>query len=113
MKTPKLLLVTLLTSIVYCYADPASEALIAVAKAKGQVVYSACIVTPPIEPDQIAFCTTAYAIYLSSLQAVNAPLPIAPALTPSPYAWSPYDLCRFETSHFVFNAPGQPYCPAV
>lgn len=95
------------------FADPASEALIMAARAKGTAVYGGCILKPPTTPPEVAYCSGIYSIYVAALQAINAPLPLAPTMTPSQYSWSPYDLCKYETSHFVFNTPGQPYCPAL
>lgn len=96
------------------FCDPFDEALMAVAHSDGITVYTTCIVTPPTDPIKEAACLVLYNKFQASLQAVNAPFPIVPSLTPSPYAWSPYDICRYETSHFVFNITlGFPVCPAL
>ncbi len=108
----KLILSLLLVQNVY--STTIDEAAIAVAKSKGSTVYASCIVTPPVTPEQQAWCASVYAVYLSDLQVVNAPYPIAPAVTPSPYSFSQYDICKYETAAFVFNIPvSQPYCPAI
>ena len=99
----------------YVIASPADIAVLASAYAQGVNIYHACIVPPPIEPDAIAYCTTTYAVYVATLTALNAPLPITVSLDPSPYSWSPYDICRYEVAHMVFNSITQYpyYCPTV
>jgi hypothetical protein len=90
------------------------EALLNIARIKGAAVYTACILSPPSTPAQAAACVALYAVYVASLQAVNAPFPLVISTTPSPYLWSPYDVCRYEPTHFVFNVPvAQPYCPVL
>ncbi|MCC2624315.1 MAG: hypothetical protein K0R14_188 [Burkholderiales bacterium] len=107
-----ILLYCLLGSII---ASPViDEALLNVARVKGVAVYTACIMTPPSTPAQAAACAALYAIYVASLQAVNAPFPLVVSTTPSPYLWSPYDVCRYEPTHFVFNVlVTQPFCPVL
>jgi hypothetical protein len=93
---------------------PISEAPLLLSKGKGIIVYTTCILTPPTTPEQITICTALYAVYVASLQVLNAPLPLIPSIIPSPYAWSSFDVCKYEPTHFVFNFPGmQPYCPAI
>lgn len=96
-------------------ASPADEALVASAYVQGANIYNTCIATPPVDPDLVAYCTSIYTAYVMTLNSVNAPLPILPAVDPSPYAWSPYDICRYEVAHMVFNSVVQSpyYCPTI
>ncbi len=95
-------------------STPANETLLSISRVKGTTVYTSCILTPPVTPQQVTLCSSLYAQYISSLQTLNAPLPIIVSTDPSPYVWSPYDVCRFETTHLVFDFVGtQPYCPAL
>ncbi|MCE3268066.1 MAG: hypothetical protein K0R49_318 [Burkholderiales bacterium] len=90
------------------------EVLLNISRVKGSVVYTTCILTPPTTPVQVAACVALYGAYVVSLQALNAPFPLVPTTTLSPYIWSPYDVCKYEPTHFVFNiAVTQPYCPAT
>ena len=96
------------------FSSPINEALLAASKDKGTVVYTTCILTPPVTPEQTTICVALYTTYISSLQALNAPFPLIPSTTPSPYIWSPYDVCKYEPTHFVFDFPAtQPYCPSL
>ena len=77
-------------------------------------LYFRCFVTNLTgEPKVIATCTTLYTTYNATLTTINAPLPIVPSIDPSPYSWSPFDICRYETAHLVFNSvAAEPYyCP--
>lgn len=96
-------------------ATPADEALVASAYAQGVNIYNTCIATPPVDPDLVTYCTSIYTVYVVTLSSVNAPLPILPAIDPSPYVWSPYDICRYEVAHMVFNSITQSpyYCPTI
>ena len=95
-------------------ADPIDEALILAASSAGNKVYFGCIVTPPVTSAQKAICAGLYTTYNTALRAVNATLPLVPSLDPDPYAWSPYDICRYETGHIVFgNQLSLPYCPTI
>ena len=96
-------------------ASPVDEAMLASAYAQGVTIYHACIVPPPADPDAVAYCTTIYATYVATLSALNAPFPLFVSLDPSPYSWSLYDICKYETAHMVFNSVTQSpyYCPTV
>ena len=91
------------------------EALIASAYNEGTNIYNLCIVKPPATPDAVATCTGLYSAYTNTLSLVNAPLPIVISLDPSPYSSSPFDICRYETAHMVFNSvlAAPYYCPTV
>ncbi len=91
------------------------EALIALANKQGVNIHNMCIAKPPVKPDAIAACATLYTRYTATLNAVNAPLAIVPSIDPSPYSWSPFDICRYEVAHMVFNsiATEPYYCPTV
>ena len=96
------------------YADPVDEGLLTTAKATGAKVYFACIVTPPVNTAKKAICRGLYNSYMAALTAVNAPLPLVVSVDPDPYAWSPYDICRYETGHVVFGEQlSVPYCPTL
>ena len=87
------------------------EVLLNIARVKGVAVYTACILNPPSTPAQIAACEAMYLAYVAALQAINAPFPLVRSMSPSLYSWSRYDVCRYETAHFVFNVGlTQPYC---
>jgi hypothetical protein len=95
-------------------ASSLNESALAVAKAVGTNVYFSCIVNPPSNPDQQGYCAGLYATYVLKEQILNAPLPLVPSKDPSPYAWSPYDICRFEVGHLIFgNKLVLPYCPSI
>lgn len=99
----------------YIFASPFDEAVLASAYSQGVNIYNTCIATPPIEPDAIAYCTTTYIVYVVTLDILNAPYPSIPSTDPSPYSWSPYDICKYEVAHMVFNSVTQSpyYCPTV
>lgn len=89
-----------------------NEALLALAKTQGTNVYHECILTPPVTPQQKAFCSALYAVYKIYITALNTPYPLVIAVEPDPYSWSPYDICRYEVGHMVFGDEGiEPYCP--
>lgn len=96
-------------------ASPIDEALVASAYTQGANIYNTCIVTPPVDPNVIAYCTSVYITYTITLTTVNAPYPMLPSLDSSPYSWSPYDICKYEVAHMVFNSPLQYpyYCPTI
>lgn len=91
------------------------EAMVTLANKQGIAVYDLCIAKPPVKPDAIAACATLYTTYVATLDVVNAPLPTVPSIDPSPYSWSPFDICRYEVAHMVFNlvAATPYYCPTV
>ena len=90
------------------------EIIMAKTRTQGRLVYTTCIVTPPLTPPQQAYCGSIYASYVSSQQALNAPLPLMLAMDQSPYSWSQYDVCRYEPSQMAFDNPVvQPFCPSV
>lgn len=100
----------------YIFADPVDEALLTTAKVTGTTIFASCILTPPVDPtgSQQAMCVGLYATYVAKEQALNTPLPLMIAKDPSPYAWSPFDICRFETGHLIFGKKTEvPYCPTV
>lgn len=90
------------------------EAQLATAKSAGSTVYYTCILTPPVTTAQELMCDGLYSTYKSALSALNAPYPILISSSPSIYSWSPYDICRYEGSHFVFPPTGGfPICIAT
>lgn len=95
------------------HCDPANEALIATAYSQGMVVYDSCILIPPVTKPQKAICAAFYQTYNTALQAVNAPFPLVVSLDPSPYDWSSYDICRYETAHLIFTPLTFPVCPTL
>ena len=96
-------------------ASPIDEALVDSAYAEGSNIYNSCIAVPPVDPNAVAACTTLYITYLATLSLVNAPLPMLPSSDQSPYSWSPFDICRQEVAHMVFNSATQTpyYCPTL
>ena len=108
-----LLLTSTLSS--HVMATAVDEAMTALATTQGKAIYDLCIANPPVEPKVIATCTTLYTTYNATLTTINAPLPIVPSIDPSPYSWSPFDICRYETAHLVFNSvAAEPYyCPTL
>lgn len=108
------LIILSIITIKMSYPNPIDEAFVASAKVNGVIVYNSCVLIPPATPQQQTWCTGVYAKYINSLQIVNSPLPLLFSTTPSAYSWSPFDICRYETSHFVFDNPAVlPYCPSV
>ena len=101
-------------SSIECYANTPDEVLLQAAKSSGITVYHACIETPPVTAEQVAVCTNLYGNYVTALTTVNMPEKLIPSIDPDPYAWSPYDICRYETGHIVFGDQlSLPYCPTV
>jgi hypothetical protein len=86
-----------------------NEGVLVSAQSQGHTIYYSCIATPPVSTQQIAACSVMYKAYNSTLQLLNAPLPIMPSLDPSPFSWSPYDVCRFETGHMALLD----LCPSI
>lgn len=109
----KKLLISFLVISMHAFAI--DEALFLLAKSEGTTIYFTCIATPPIDPAQQAACATLHTTYEVTLGGLNAPFPLtAPIPNLSPYKWSPYDVCRYETSQMVFGDLGvQPYCPTL
>lgn len=101
----KLLALTMLHGV---YAIIPNEALLLSCQKQGCTIYTSCIMIPPITIHQASYCSVLYAKYLTCLQALNAPLPMLQSHHPSPYAWSPYDICRFETATVVISL-----CPSL
>lgn len=110
----KLLIISLIMTN-NAVASPADEALVDSAYAQGVNIYNSCIAIPPADPNVLAYCTTLYTTYIATLSVVNAPFLILPSSDPSPYSWSPFDICRYEVAHMVFNSVTQIpyYCPTV
>jgi len=101
-------------AMINAFAGGIDEAMLASAATQGSAVYYNCIVTPPISAEQQAICAALYAKYVATLAVLNAPYPLIPSLDPDPYAWSPYDICRFEAGHIVFGMQlAVPYCPSI
>ena len=94
----------------------AHEVLLANAKSVGTDMYLNCIVIIPATDDQRAACDTRRESYKVALHALNAPnLSLVLTSDPSKYANSPWDVCRYEVSHTVFDTDTSrfvPYCPA-
>lgn len=97
----------------YAIAPVVDEAQLLAARSAGNAVFHGCIETPPATPAQAGVCAGLYGSYVATLTALNAPYPLVSTTSPSPYSWSPYDICRFEPSHFVFPPEGFPICPAL
>ncbi|MDQ5921821.1 MAG: hypothetical protein QG673_1880 [Pseudomonadota bacterium] len=107
----KCLIVLCLTRV---YATGIDETLLLAAKTQGSNVYYACIVTPPVTPQQQAYCSGLYVTYMVNITALNAPYPLVVSLDPDPYAWSPYDICKYEVGHMIFGDEFiTPYCPSI
>jgi len=90
-------------------ADVADEALLINVQSQGHTVFYSCIQTPPTTAAQATYCAGIYSSYVVSLQALNAPLPMVHSIDPSPFSWSPYDICRFDTANLaLFDL-----CPSI
>ncbi len=85
----------------YASASPVDEVLLKSCQATGHVLYSTCVATPPVTPEQVAACTALYSQYMICSTSLNAPQPMLPSKSPDPYTWSPYDPCRFEVHHYI------------
>ncbi|MBY0379090.1 MAG: hypothetical protein K2P99_01675 [Burkholderiales bacterium] len=107
----KTFLIWLLPSLLF--ANPViDEALLISAQTYGSNLYVHCIVTPPTTSEQYAICTSLKFGYKSSILALYGNYPPIVSLTPSPYAWSVYDVCSDEMSKLIFPVPSvSPYCP--
>lgn len=91
-----------------------AEANLVAAHAAGMHVYTSCILIPPVTKPQIIACDALNRTYEATLTAASAPLPLSPNMFPSPFSWSPYDICRYEPSILVFPVEGgTPICPSV
>ena len=97
------------------FATPiADESLLASTNAVGTSIYASCILTPPTNDVQTSICVGMYATYMTQSQTLTAPLPMLVSKEPSPYAWSPYDICRFEVGNIIFGEQSvAPYCPTL
>lgn len=104
---------SLLVTYVYAAEPVISEAQLLAARSAGNTVYRKCILIPPVTKPQIAICKGLDSAYNSALSALNAPFPLVVSTSPSMYSWSPYDICRYEPSHFVFPPEGFPVCIAL
>ena len=99
-----------------CYAGVENEVLLQTARTVGITQFQQCILNQPETDPQRAFCDGLRVAYTYALQALNAPDPLLPTKDISQYAWSPWDVCRYEVTHFVFDKPGLgviPYCPTI
>lgn len=91
-----------------------AEANLVAAHAAGMNVYNRCILIPPVTKPQIAICNGLQSTYYATLVSANSPLPLLINPYPSPYSWSPYDICRYEPSVLIFPAEGgTPICPSI
>ena len=107
----KLVLIILLFKIstVLAITSIDEEALLISCQTLGHSIYHSCIATPPATSSQVSYCTSTYSSYSKCLQGLNAPLPMLIATSPSPYSWSPYDICRYEPAFVaMFDL-----CPSV
>lgn len=109
----KIIFSSLLLVALTAYAE-ISDVELKAAQKTGKIVYTSCILVPPLTKPQIAYCSKLYSKYVSQLGAVAAPAILGLSQEKSPYFISPYDVCRYDASHFVFNNPaGIPYCPVT
>ncbi len=108
-----LLLFQMTTSSVI--ATPIDEALLDSAYGQGVNIYNTCIAIPPVSPQAVSYCTTIYSVYVATLTELNAPYALVSVTNVSPYAWSPFDICRYEVTQMVFNliAEAPYYCPSI
>jgi hypothetical protein len=89
----------------------ANEALFTLTKQTGVNIYNSCIINPPSNPQQEATCSSMYEVYNSQLTMLNAPLELKISKDISPYASSPYDICKYEPAHLIFSKEQEvPYC---
>ena len=110
----KLLFALIAIATTNVFAGPIDEAMYVAARTQGTVVYTTCIVTPPVTAAQQATCASLYKTYIVTLTALNIPYPLTMSLDPDPYLWSPYDICKYETGHIVFGDQLLiPYCPSI
>lgn len=109
----KIILSSLFLIALTAYAEIGDVELKSAQKA-GNVVYVSCILVPPLTKPQIAYCNKLYSKYVSQLGAVAAPAILGLSQEKSPYSISPYDVCRYDAAHFVFNNPAVvPFCPVT
>ena len=83
------------------FANPVDEALLVKCQLLGHSVYYSCIATPPLTSEQQSYCLSIYSQYNAELVLLNVPYPLLPTHEPSPFSWSPYDVCRYETAFMV------------
>ena len=91
----------------------ADEVLLANAKNAGIDMYQNCILITPATDDQRAACDARRVRYNIALIALNAPAPLVLTKDPSQYVASPWDVCRYEVTHTVFDtnvSKAVPYC---
>lgn len=88
-----------------------NEVLFMQTKQTGVSIYNSCIANPPATPDQQAACGSLYTLYVSQLTILNNPLELKVSKDISPYASSPYDICKYEPAHLIFSKAREvPYC---
>lgn len=96
-----LLFLYFLSFSLYCHALVVDEALLISCQASGHLLYSNCVIKPPIKPDDVAVCATLKTTYLICLGKLNLPYPLVPSLDPDPYSNNPFTPCHYETSHAI------------
>jgi hypothetical protein len=112
MRVKFMVCITLLSNLTYAI-DP-SDAALKVAKKKGNIVYTSCVLVPPVTDPQKAYCLNLYNNYIAALENVASPTPISINTNPSMTSWSPYDPCRYDAAVFVYTSPSSlPYCPST
>ena len=87
------------------YAIGPMDTILADAQSEAFAIKKSCIDTPPVTSPQIAWCTGHYATYVGYLTQLQAPNPLTINLGldgyVSPYAWSVYDICRYEPGRLI------------
>jgi len=86
----------------FCLSLAPDYVSLAVAGQKAKILLVTCLV-PNLEPSLQAYCSKEYGLYVASLTALAVPLPLQINLDGyvSPFAWSPYDICRFEVGRMI------------
>jgi len=92
----KLLLIVLLLKVLIVQAITPDELLLANCHLQGHTVYNLCIKSVPAKE-----CPDLYANYVGCLHKLNLPYRMKISRDSSPYSYSPYDICKFETAHIV------------
>ncbi len=92
----------------YCFstcslAIAVSDALVIGCRVEAEGIVAACIIIPPVTPEQEALCLELYTNYRACLVSLQEPLPLSvnKAGYISPYAESPYDICKWEVARLI------------
>ena len=87
------------------YAIGPMDTILANAQSAALTIKKSCIDKPPVTSPQIIWCNNQYATYVGDLTQLQSPNPLTINLGldgyVSPYAWSAYDICKYEPGRLI------------